>query len=389
MEVDSESRIILKKYGLLPAPEHELLLKAALLTGKPAIDNWKSWRAITDIETLDHTSNRLLPALYYNLQENGVNDPIMDRYKGTTRKTWYKNQMLLAELGKFVKHLQEENLEIVVLKGAAMLLKYYPNYGLRPMADLDMLVHENDVDQSITKLSVLGWESVPYQVYQSNDPQFFKREEVASKFFKTRGSCGFRNENKTEMDLHTHVFPERNSTKLSQEFWDRAETIELANGTKVLSLSATDTLLHTLVHGLIGGSILNARWITDSSYIIRSKQVDWRLLLETSKRYELTAFVKYGVSYLKELLNIDVPQELLDAKVSAIEMEKFQNGNLQTDKLTNIKSFWTDYSRIYNSRSLLKRIVLFPEFLRVKYLLIHFWQLPLFLLYKGLKPKKS
>ena len=107
--------------GLLPTQEQELLLKAALLIGTDAISAWQKWKTSVDINFLDHASINLLPLLYYNLTEQVIKDPIINRYKGTFRKTWYKNQLLMNELKALVSVFQKAGIKIMALKGIALI----------------------------------------------------------------------------------------------------------------------------------------------------------------------------------------------------------------------------------------------------------------------------
>jgi hypothetical protein len=50
-----------KQGGCWPTEQQELLLKAALLKGEPAIQAWERWVSQVDINDLDQGSLRLTP----------------------------------------------------------------------------------------------------------------------------------------------------------------------------------------------------------------------------------------------------------------------------------------------------------------------------------------
>jgi len=155
---------------------------------------WEQWRNREDLDFLDHSSNRLLPLLFHNLEKHGVADEVMLRYKGTFRKNWYKNQLLFAELKEVVQLLQNEGIETMVLKGSALLLsKTYPSYGLRPMADLDVLVPASQIAKAIEVLDENNWNSILRQSYMDNEPAFLKRKKIGADYFSICASGGFRN----------------------------------------------------------------------------------------------------------------------------------------------------------------------------------------------------
>src|SRR5215470_12661875 len=132
-----------------PTPRQELLLKAALLEGEAAVEAWESWRANTDIHRLDQGSYRMLPLLYRNLQKHEIKDPVMEKLKGVYRHTWYKNQILFSRMAAILRSFQEAGIDVMVLKGTALVLLHYKDYGLRPMNDFDVLVRLKQSSEAI------------------------------------------------------------------------------------------------------------------------------------------------------------------------------------------------------------------------------------------------
>ena len=388
----SEVKGILKQHGLLPNNEQELLLRACLLSNQDAVDAWQKWRVMEDIDLLDHSSNRLLPLLYYNLEKHGITDSIMNRYKGTYKKNWYKNQILFGELRLILNLLQKEGSDILMLKGAALLLNTYPTYGLRPMADLDVLVPSNQISKALKILKISGWKSTLQTSYILSEPSFFSRRKVDSEYFKVRASTGFRNSARKEFDLHNHAFiPSASSLYLDEVFWKRAVEIKLSGDLSVKVLSPTDALLHSLTHGLRRGNVVNLRWVADAHYILQRHTVDWDLLLDNAKRLQVTPFVKYGLIYLKELLDVNIASQALEriskTTLTASELEHFESENRANSKFANLRLFWTRNARIHSDRSAIFIPILFLKYLQRIYLLKHFWQVPLMVIYKAIRQK--
>jgi hypothetical protein len=391
----SEVKTILKNFRLLPTEGQELLLKACLQPKTEAIVAWEQWRNLENLDFLDHSSNRLLPLLFHNLEKHGMTDAVMDRYKGTFRKNWYKNHLLFAELKELVQLLQNEGIETMVLKGSALLLsKTYPNYGLRPMADLDVLVPARQIAQAIEILDKNNWNCILRQSYIDKEPALFKRKKIGADYFSICASGGFRNAAMKEFDLHSHAFViSANSPQLDADFWTRSKAYPLTNELSVQILSPTDTLLHSVSHGLRRGTQINLRWIADAFYLIQSHSIDWELLISNSKRLGLTPFVKYGLLYLKELLNVEIPSDVLQRlkamPTSKKEMIHFESENYPVRKLSNLSLLWNQHARINSKKSALHQLVLFPKHLQGVYFLEHVWQVPLLIIYKLLRVKKK
>lgn len=140
-----------------PTRQQELLLKASLLRCKGVISAWEEWKSGADIEQLDPGSYNLLPLLYDNLNTIGIKDPLMRKLKGVYRQTWYKNQLSIHRVGVLLSAFHCAGIRTMVLKGAALVLLYYRNYGLRPMGDIDILVHTEQSREAIDFLIKSGW----------------------------------------------------------------------------------------------------------------------------------------------------------------------------------------------------------------------------------------
>jgi hypothetical protein len=113
--------------GCWPTADQELLLRAALLTGDDARGAWEAWvRSAPGLDDLDQGSLRLLPLLYGNLAALGIAHPRMALLKGVTRKAWYQNRLLMAELAEVLRALEAERVRAMVLKGAALARTVYP-----------------------------------------------------------------------------------------------------------------------------------------------------------------------------------------------------------------------------------------------------------------------
>ena len=147
------------------APEHEWLLKAALLTGSPAEEFWRRWSARVRFEDIDWTYQQILPQVYQNLRTR-MTDPYFDRLKGICRRTWYENQVLFAELGPVLDTFSRDGVPTLLLKGSALAAHYYRDYSLRPMKDLDLAVTPESVPLAAEILRRLGWKRIPSDTAQ-------------------------------------------------------------------------------------------------------------------------------------------------------------------------------------------------------------------------------
>src|SRR5262249_17627680 len=64
------------------ASSHLFLLKAALLEGNAALAGYREWRPTLDLATITYGQQRLFPLLQRNLMRLGIEDPLIDRFRG-------------------------------------------------------------------------------------------------------------------------------------------------------------------------------------------------------------------------------------------------------------------------------------------------------------------
>jgi hypothetical protein len=283
----------------LPTREQSLLLKASLQEKDAAIDAWYEWKSSVDVDRLDEGSHLLLPLLYRNLNSHGVVDPLMRKFKGVYRLTWYKNHLLFHHIVRIVRALQQAGIETMVLKGAALILTHYRDYGLCPMQDFDLLVPTRQLSSAIGVLKEENWTSL-----------YWLPMTISDAFTCLRQSYQFTDRQGREFDLHWHVLWECCEPNADDDFWSAASEVQL-DGRLVWVLCPTDQLLHTCVHGALGNTVPTLRWIADAMAILKTAVIDWdRLVAQTHKR-RLILQVRNTLSYLHDVMSVPVPQPVL------------------------------------------------------------------------------
>lgn len=282
-----------------PEPQHELLLQAALLNGPQALKAWNKWIAVADLDRLDGGSYRLLPALYRNLAKHGVNGPVLDKLKGVYRHTLYKNHLYFYRLAGLLRSFEDKNIQAIILKGAALTLLYYKDYGLRPMNDIDLLVKTEEAPAAAELLSKLGWQ-----------PGFGSVEEL----IKVRHSTFFIDQDRRELDLHWHLLWECCEPEADKDFWAGAKPLKLADVT-VYALSPTDQLLHVCVHGVWWNAIAPIRWVQDAMTILNNceNEINWERLYDQAVNRRFIIPLRETLTYLKEAFDAPVPATFLES----------------------------------------------------------------------------
>src|SRR4030042_4414622 len=325
--------------GCWPTRQQELLLRASLLKGDEAVDAWHEWKSKVDVDSLDQVSLHFLPLLYRNLHIHDIEDSLMDMFKGIYRLTWYKNQMLLHHMAAVLRAFQNADIKTMLLKGAALTLLHYKDYGLRYMDDFDVLVHTEQALAAIDLLKRLGWRPISRPIKAFNE-----------EYLSVRHSHGFEDSALRQLDLHWHVFLESCYVNSDNDFWNFAVHTEFHN-VSTCTLNPTDQLLHVFAHGVNWAPVPLLRWIADAVVVINTSQsgIDWNRLVEHAKKHRLTLQISNALDYLHELLNVSIPSEALQSlqimHVSRVECLEYKVRTSPPGLMGGIPKKWFRYLR--------------------------------------------
>jgi hypothetical protein len=103
----------------------------------------------------------MAPLLYFHLKGAGVALPLPVRreLQGLYVRHRHANQVRARVLRQVLAAYQEAGIPALVLKGAALSHLVYPEPGLRPMSDLDLLVPRSEVWRAGRVLAELGFDA--------------------------------------------------------------------------------------------------------------------------------------------------------------------------------------------------------------------------------------
>ncbi len=339
----------------LPTPQQEELLRAALLDGAAASEAWRSWSKTGDLDHLDAGSHRLLPLLLKNLQRLGIEVPEAGKLKGVYRLTHYRNRLLLHHVSAAMRALRSAGMDLLVLKGAAMLAQGYYDLGERPMTDFDVLVREARAMEAVEALQSLGWQP---------------ETKAIEKTIQYRHAAGFHNVMGLGLDLHWHVLAHRKAGQIDGEFWNRAKASEL-DGLPVQVLDSTDQLVHICVHGARYALVPSIRWVADCVALMRHDEdrLDWDRLAGFASQYALSLPLSDTLAYLRNTFSLQIPVQTVQAlkampvdKQSRHEYRALGKPNVAFD---NLISYWFGFRRSQVGPLRVGDYLEFPGYLKV------------------------
>ncbi len=103
----------------------------------------------------------LAPLLYVHMRTAGVQLPqaVKRKLQGLYLRHQHANRVRTGVLRDILSAYADAGIPALVLKGAALSHTVYPEPGLRPMTDLDILVREGDLWRAQSLLADLGFDA--------------------------------------------------------------------------------------------------------------------------------------------------------------------------------------------------------------------------------------
>ena len=351
--------------GRLPSAEQALMLRAALLPGDAGKEAARDWLASADFERLGKASRMVLPILYERLRQDGFSSPLMPVLKGVKRHTWYNNRRLFHYGGEAVHILKQDEIDVMVIKGAAMVIDYYHDESMRPMGDLDILVRYSNKRSALRLLLEQGW--------VMKDKHLFTDQFLEEGLFEIGKAVQLIHPTGIHLDLHWNLTSYCLGEVTDNDFWLAADECEF-EGQLVKVLNPTDQLLHILVHGAPWSTISPIRWIPDAVTVLNSHpEFNWERLIDQTQQRSLTLIVGNALQNMHGYSQVIVPPRVLSAldRIAPRIFERTENLHLthpgRKGLFLSILRIVSDYLRYSRNRSLLDTVLLMPRYLKLRF----------------------
>ncbi len=279
----------------LPSSQQVLLLQASLWKNERALGSWAEWhRQEPHLDTVEQGSYRLLPLLYRNLGPRLADSPDAARLKGIYRHSWAANQLGLQAGRRAIDALQGAGLEVLALKGAALIDSAYQDPGARPMGDVDLAVGHDRIGEAVRALLGASLTAI------EDDPE---------RLLAVRHSLAFCGPDGQEIDLHRGMLWRPG---LDEEFWRGSIEGEIG-GARVRILNPADQLLHVCAHGAAWNPVHPVRWAADAFKVIETAGpgLDWQRLVTMARRGRLTVPLSDALTCLAVDLEAPVPERAI------------------------------------------------------------------------------
>lgn len=329
---------------------------------------------LDDLDILIRQARRgdVLGNLYAVLSNHGLLGAVPKEAYAHLASAWSlanKHERVLRwEVNRIQKAIENTEIPVILLKGAAYLLRNVQSTQGRLYADIDIMVPKEKLPQIEQTLVLHGWVSVKQDAY---DQRYYRdwMHEIPPMRHRRR---------QTVIDVHHRILPVTAKAKPNPDklFED---SIEIRGYKKLRTLSHVDMVLHSAVHLFYEGELDHGfRDLLDLHYLIDKFKNDdnfWEKLVSRAGELDLGRPLYYALRYLKGFLQTEVDDNAIR------KLEQYQPGV----PLKNIMDIAYQHSLVPNHASCNKTLTGVARW--VLYMRAHYLRMPFYLLIPHLARK--
>ena len=206
-----------------------------------------------------------------------------------------------AELVEILSALERSSIAAIPFKGPVLARLTYGDAGLRGCEDLDFLVRDADIDETIRVLQSMGY----------RDPG--RARLTSGQFTAVRrlyGQWSLSHPARLMVEPHTTLAPSTMAIDLDHEsLWSRARTVTF-DGTRLRVLSPEDHLLMLAIHG--GKETWSQfRSVTDVDRLLATApHIDWDAVWTRARDHGLLRMVRVALALARRAFRTALPEEV-------------------------------------------------------------------------------
>lgn len=319
------------------------------------------------------------PLLYWRLSRSGKFSLLAEELRNALRAlyagTWSQNQRLFKELGTLLVPFREAGIAPVLLKGGCYALTIYPDRGLRPMGDLDLLVPKAQFAEAVQIARALG--------YVDSAPE----AAPGLKDLLSHEACLVKPDGSAVVEIHHSLVADQTFTYSVKVdwFWEQTEPLpcEDARLAGLRMLTPAAQVLYAAAHAMLqhGGHTVPLRWEYDLDQLMRAyaARLDWELLLSQARAFEWTSALQAALMRAREYFETPIPLDAHNKLTQSTDRHAGLVARKQTRPATHILEEHLKLSSLnWNGRLRLLWALLFPSpaYMRWRYKFKDGWRLP-------------
>lgn len=299
------------------SPEITVLLMAC--TDDDTTDTKAKWNSFLEQHPLNWdrllalaNRHRIAPFLYRTLQQlPNIPPPVLTALQSSCRATATDNLLKLHHYQQFGQLLTDKGIRHMPLKGVYLAANGYPDKGLRPIGDLDVLVKKDDALATIHLLESQGYQpNQQHTRYQQQDERGMLTDLHEISLFKP-----FFGNSQFDIDLHWGVICLNKDYKLFNLDEIEAQP-DLATEWQVILL--------TTHHGVTNIWQL-IYFVNDLYFLLKDKSINWSWLLTELRQYGLETIFLVGLHWCREIGELPLPASI-DGQISTAKVQRLAEG---------------------------------------------------------------
>lgn len=284
-----------RSYPGCPSP---LIRAACAVDPDQAIHQWDLWRkSVRKLDKVEPGCARLFPRLYSVIRTCRPQDPDLPFLEETYRLTWFSNQRLLGGLAQFLDLTTPIGIPVMLFKGAAVLTTCYPDEGTCFMADIDVGLRRESLEQLTDALDQAGWRRRPLDALRGSPLH-------QSEPFAAPGG--------EPIEIHWDLLRWPALTVPEETIWEKPDTIRI-RGRPCLIPSNEDLLLQILVRGFTSERIRQWRWMVDSTLLLRKRRLNWDRFHAEALRRRVATMCAEALEFLGETTFVDLDRDIIQS----------------------------------------------------------------------------
>lgn len=246
-----------------------------------------------------HECDAMLYAALAGANERRLPAAVRDALALTYHRNGLRNRWLAARVGQLLAELAAAGAAAMPLKGVTIAFGAYPAPELRPVGDLDLLVHEDDFPAVAATLHRLGWAAAL--------PPLAPRE--LPRYAQTIGQVRFAGP-QPPIEVHFRLLHDGLPAP-REEAWADPASIALPGLAAPLAVPSPErTLLHLALHAVQHG-FSRLRLLADLAAFVRRAPLDAGRLAALARRHRLTTAAWLAWSWADRLLACGPPPDAL------------------------------------------------------------------------------
>jgi hypothetical protein len=301
----------------LTIPTVDTRLLARLLSGPDAGLDWESfsaeeWSQVVQLAEAEGVGPQLYWALSGSNKVELLPTSLQEHLRAMFVATRLNNEQILREFKLITTRFGQAGIPVVALKGICFALTIYPDIGMRPMADLDLLIPKSQLAEAVKITRELDYlEPVP-EAFPGTRALLIHSVDLHKQ------TAPF-----IALEIHFSLVAEKSFSYAVPVdwFWTQTEPLrtaaEMPDPEQILMLTPTAQVLYACAHAMLkhGQRNTSLRWFYDIDRLVRvhADRINWELLLSQCMEFKWSSGVYAALSHVMASFDTPIPSHVLDA----------------------------------------------------------------------------